>query len=52
MTYTVAATGEMRTYAQTILKSYPTVFEHFQSYFSYLCVDKYQDTSKKSSDSW
>ena len=46
MTDTVAATGEMRIYAHTILKSYPTVLEHFQSCFSYLCVDESQDTSK------
>lgn len=34
------------TYAHTILKSYPAVLAHFQSRFSYLCVDESQDTSK------
>ncbi len=33
-------------YALTILRRYPTVLEHFQDRFPYICVDESQDTSK------
>ncbi len=33
-------------YALTILRRYPTLLEHFQDRFPYICVDEAQDTSK------
>jgi len=33
-------------FALTILRRYPTVLEHFQDRFPYICVDESQDTSR------
>lgn len=33
-------------YALTILKNYPTILDHFQERYRYICVDESQDTSK------
>ncbi len=33
-------------YALTILKSYPSILNHFQERYRYICVDEAQDTSK------